>query len=87
MEKLFVTANHYLDPQKYDTKFIALRYGNVLGSSGSVIPKFIEQIKNKEKVTITDNKMTRFSITKPKIDGGVRLELAMYLTPPRGYPV
>jgi UDP-N-acetylglucosamine 4,6-dehydratase/UDP-glucose 4-epimerase len=40
-----------------------LRYGNVLGSSGSVVPKFIRQIKNKEKITITDPNMTRFSIT------------------------
>ena len=63
MEKLFVTANHYLDPQKHDTKFIALRYGNVLGSSGSVIPKFIEQISKKNKLSITDSNMTRFSIT------------------------
>ena len=63
MEKLFVTANNYLDPQKYPTKFIAVRYGNVFGSSGSVIPKFIEQIKNQKKITITDDKMTRFSIT------------------------
>ena len=63
MEKLFVTANNYLDPKKHTTKFIAVRYGNVLGSSGSVIPKFIEQIKNKKKITITDRQMTRFSIT------------------------
>lgn len=63
MEKLFVTANNYLDPKKHATRFIAVRYGNVLGSSGSVIPKFIEQIKNKKKITITDNQMTRFSIT------------------------
>lgn len=63
MEKLFVTANNYLNPKKHATKFIAVRYGNVLGSSGSVIPKFIEQIKNKKKITITDNQMTRFSIT------------------------
>ena len=63
MEKLFVTANNYLDPKKHPTKFIAVRYGNVLGSSGSVVPKFIEQIKNKKKITITDNQMTRFSIT------------------------
>jgi len=63
MEKLFVTANNYLNPNKHKTKFIALRYGNVLGSSGSVIPKFIEQIKNGKKITITDPKMTRFSIT------------------------
>ena len=57
MEKLFVTANNYLDPKKHTSKFIAVRYGNVLGSSGSVIPKFIEQIKNKKKITITDNKV------------------------------
>lgn len=63
MEKLFVTANNYLDPEKHKTKFIAVRYGNVFGSSGSVIPRFIEQIKNKQKITITDPNMTRFSIT------------------------
>ena len=63
MEKLFVTARNYLKKERHKTKFIALRYGNVLGSSGSVIPKFIEQIKNKEKLTITDSSMTRFSIS------------------------
>jgi UDP-N-acetylglucosamine 4,6-dehydratase/5-epimerase len=63
MEKLFVTANNYLNKEKYLTKFVSLRYGNVLGSSGSVVPKFIKQIKNKEKITITDPSMTRFSIT------------------------
>ena len=63
MEKLFVTANNYLNKERHETKFIALRYGNVLGSSGSVIPKFIEQIKNKQKITITDPNMTRFSIS------------------------
>jgi UDP-N-acetylglucosamine 4,6-dehydratase/5-epimerase len=63
MEKLFVAANNYLDPNRHPTKFIAVRYGNVLGSSGSVVPKFIEQIKDKQKITITDPKMTRFSIT------------------------
>lgn len=63
MEKLFVAANNYIDPKKHRTKFIALRYGNVLGSSGSVIPKFINQIKSNSTVTITDPNMTRFSIT------------------------
>ena len=63
MEKLFVSASNYLSEERHKTKFIALRYGNVLGSSGSVIPKFIEQIKNKQKITITDPNMTRFSIT------------------------
>ena len=63
MEKLFVTASNYLNPERHRTKFITLRYGNVVGSSGSVIPKFVEQIKNKQNITITDPKMTRFSIT------------------------
>jgi UDP-N-acetylglucosamine 4,6-dehydratase/5-epimerase len=63
MEKLFVTANNYVNPKKHRTKFIALRYGNVLGSSGSVIPKFIEQISTNKTITITDPNMTRFSIT------------------------
>jgi len=63
MEKLFVTANNYLDPKKHPTKFIALRYGNVVGSSGSVIPIFIQQLKQKMELTITDLNMTRFSIT------------------------
>ena len=63
MEKLFVTPNNYLNPKRHPTKFIAVRYGNVLGSSGSVVPKFIEQINENQKITITDPKMTRFSIT------------------------
>lgn len=63
MEKLFVTAGNYLDKNRHKTKFLALRYGNVLGSSGSVIPKFIEQIKSGKKISITDLNMTRFSIT------------------------
>ncbi|MCA9813405.1 MAG: SDR family NAD(P)-dependent oxidoreductase [Nitrosarchaeum sp.] len=63
MEKLFVTASNYLNKNKYKTKFIALRYGNVLGSSGSVVPRFINQIKAGEKMTITNPSMTRCSIT------------------------
>ena len=63
MEKLFVTANNYINPSRHKTKFIALRYGNVLGSSGSVVPKFIEHARLKQKITITDPNMTRFSIT------------------------
>jgi len=63
MEKIFTTASNYLDKDKHKTKFISLRYGNVLGSSGSVIPKFINQIKSNKKITITDPGMTRFSIT------------------------
>ena len=63
MEKLFVAANNYLNPKKHRTRFVAVRYGNVFGSSGSVVPKFIEQIKSKQKITVTEPNMTRFSIT------------------------
>jgi UDP-N-acetylglucosamine 4,6-dehydratase/UDP-glucose 4-epimerase len=63
MEKLFTSAIHYSNPKKHPTKFLAVRYGNVFGSSGSVIPKFIQQIKNNQKLTITDPEMTRFTIT------------------------
>ncbi|MAV95506.1 MAG: hypothetical protein CMA31_07505 [Euryarchaeota archaeon] len=63
MEKLFVTAQRYSNPKKHRTTFSAVRYGNVFGSSGSVIPKFIEQVKNNQKITMTDPEMTRFNIT------------------------
>ena len=63
MEKLFVTAGNYLNPIRHKTKFIAVRYGNVLGSSGSVVPKIVEQIKSGKKITVTDPNMTRFNIT------------------------
>ena len=62
MEKLFVTANNYVDPEKHVTRFITVRYGNVFGSNGSVALLFIKQIKKKQKITITDSTMTRFSI-------------------------
>jgi len=63
MEKLFVTASNYLNPQRHRTKFLAVRYGNVLGSNGSVVPKISQQISSGNKITITDPSMTRFNIT------------------------
>ena len=58
-DKLFITANNYTGHKKI--KFSAVRYGNVMGSRGSVIPLFL---KNKNKIiNITDKNMTRFSIT------------------------
>ena len=59
-EKMFVQANAYAGAQ--DTRFSCARYGNVVGSRGSVIPVFIEQRK-RGKITITDPRMTRFWLT------------------------
>jgi UDP-N-acetylglucosamine 4,6-dehydratase/5-epimerase len=58
-EKIIVQAN---DLNDY-TKFVCIRGGNVMGSNGSVIPFFIEQIKAGGPLTITDNRMTRFFLT------------------------
>ena len=60
-EKLFVQGNSYSGGRK--TIFSCVRYGNVVGSRGSVIPVFQRQ-KKKGKITITDENMTRFWITQ-----------------------
>jgi UDP-N-acetylglucosamine 4,6-dehydratase len=52
--------------------FCATRYGNVMASRGSVIPLFINQIKDKEPITITDPNMTRFMMT---LEDAVKLVL------------
>jgi len=63
MEKLFITASNHTNPKRHRTKFIAIRYGNVLGSSGSVVPTLVKQIESGKNITITDPSMTRFNIT------------------------
>jgi UDP-N-acetylglucosamine 4,6-dehydratase len=58
MEKVFVAKARTVDPNK--TVICGTRYGNVMASRGSVIPLFIDQIKNGQPLTITDPDMTRF---------------------------
>lgn len=59
-DKLFIAGNNYF--KKNSTKFSIVRYGNVMGSRGSVIPLFIKQSKN-NLITITEENMTRFMIS------------------------
>jgi UDP-N-acetylglucosamine 4,6-dehydratase len=60
-EKLFSAANLYKGPR--NIKFAIVRYGNVLNSRGSVVPNFLNQIKNNGILNITDRNMTRFTMT------------------------
>ncbi len=61
MEKVMVAKSRILDSDK--TIFCGTRYGNVMASRGSVIPLFIDQIKENKPLTITDPNMTRFMMT------------------------
>ncbi len=58
MEKVFVAKSRTIDPA--DTLICGTRYGNVMCSRGSVIPLFIDEIKEGRPITITEPKMTRF---------------------------
>jgi UDP-N-acetylglucosamine 4,6-dehydratase len=58
MEKVFIAKARTVDPDR--TLICGTRYGNVMASRGSVIPLFIEQIKNGQPLTVTDPNMTRF---------------------------
>ncbi|MDP4176901.1 MAG: SDR family NAD(P)-dependent oxidoreductase [Bacillota bacterium] len=60
-EKLVQAAN--FNKGTINTKFVAVRFGNVMGSRGSVIPFFKKQIEQNRKITVTDPEMTRFMMT------------------------
>lgn len=60
-DKLFTAANNY--SFGYGTRFSVVRYGNVMGSRGSVIPYFKQLAKEEKPFPITDKRMTRFWIT------------------------
>jgi len=51
---------------RYQTRYVAVRFGNVIGSAGSVIPIFQDQIRNGGPLTITDGRMKRYFMTIPE---------------------
>jgi UDP-N-acetylglucosamine 4,6-dehydratase (inverting) len=63
-DKLFVSGNHYA--AAYPTRFSVVRYGNVMGSRGSVIPFFRRLAEAGESLPITDERCSRFFITLPE---------------------
>ena len=60
-DKIFIAANS-VEKNKH-CSFSIVRYGNVIGSRGSVVPFFAEKVLNNEEIPITDKRMTRFMIT------------------------
>ncbi len=70
-EKLVVASNAYAGDMQ--TRLSCVRYGNVVGSRGSVVPIFIRQRENGNKLTITDDRMTRFWLS---LDQGVRFVIS-----------
>jgi UDP-N-acetylglucosamine 4,6-dehydratase len=68
MEKIMVAKSRISG----ETVLVGTRYGNVMASRGSVIPLFLDQIKNNEPITVTDPEMTRFMMT---LDDAVELVL------------
>jgi FlaA1/EpsC-like NDP-sugar epimerase len=59
-------AEIYTQSRQGNTKFITTRFGNVLGSNGSVVPLFRKQIEQGGPITVTDHRITRFFMTIPE---------------------
>ncbi|MEV6054499.1 UDP-N-acetylglucosamine 4,6-dehydratase (inverting) [Streptomyces sp. NPDC052107] len=72
-EKLFISANG--ESGNDGTRFSAVRYGNVLGTRGSVVPLFRELARNQQAIPITDKRMTRFWMT---LDGAVEFVVSSF---------
>ncbi|MCB1614888.1 MAG: polysaccharide biosynthesis protein [Pseudomonadales bacterium] len=79
-EKLIIAANQDI-PR---TRFINVRYGNVLGSRGSFLPTFLSQVKAGLPITVTNAQMTRFLIT---LDQAIETIFYAYRHAPPGYTV
>jgi len=63
-DRMFIASNHYA--AAYPTRFAVVRYGNVSGSRGSIVPKWRELARAGKPLPITDSRMTRFWITLPQ---------------------
>ncbi len=61
-ERIMLSENS----NKHDTKFVCVRYGNVVGSRGSVVPLFKKKIDEGKPLPITDSRMTRYILTLPE---------------------
>jgi len=70
-EKLVVASNAYAGDMR--TRLSCVRYGNVVGSRGSVVPIFIQQRENGNQLTVTDERMTRFWLS---LEQGVRFVIS-----------
>ncbi|GAA1668297.1 UDP-N-acetylglucosamine 4,6-dehydratase (inverting) [Microbacterium lacus] len=63
-DRMFIASNHYA--AAYPTRFAVVRYGNVSGSRGSIVPKWRQMARDGVPLPITDRRMTRFWITLPQ---------------------